>query len=116
MANRRQTGNIYESKAEAYLCDCGYVILERNYYCRYGEIDLIAKSPDGCVVFVEVKSRSNKRFGSASEALTRTKCEKIKRTSKAYIYEKKLNWDVDYRYDVITFQNDQLEHIVHAFY
>lgn len=116
MINRRKTGNIYESKAESYLSACGYVILERNYYCRYGEIDLIVKSPDGCIVFVEVKSRSNKHFGNAVEALTRTKCEKIKRTSKVYIYEKKLDWNLPYRYDVITFQNDQLEHIIHAFY
>lgn len=116
MINRRQIGKQYERKAAEYLIQAGYEILEYNYQCRYGEIDLIAKAADGCLVFIEVKARANTHFGNALEALTPTKCDKIRRTSRHYIYEKRLSWNQDYRYDVIAFQEGRLEHIQHAFY
>lgn len=116
MVNRRQIGTLYEKKAAEYLIEKGYKILEYNYYCHYGEIDLIAKSPDDFIVFIEVKARKNRHYGNALEALSPAKCEKIRRTSKYYIYEKQLPWDSNYRYDVIAFQEDVLEHIPNAFF
>ena len=60
--NTKILGNIGEAKAEAYLKECGYKILERNYRAKFGEIDLIAEK-DKVITFVEVKSRANKSFG-----------------------------------------------------
>ncbi len=93
----------------------GYVILEKNYRCRYGEIDLIVQSPDKTIVFVEVKSRRSYSYGYASEAVTLNKREKIRKTSLFYIHEKHLDWNQMYRYDVITFQNEIMDHIENAF-
>ena len=56
--NKRQVGTQYESMAVQYLTEAGYHILERNFRCRTGEIDIIAK--DGAyLVFVEVKYRAS---------------------------------------------------------
>ena len=103
-------------KAGEFLQAKGYEILERNYHCRYGEIDLIARSPEEYIVFIEVKARSTKRYGGGAEAITQSKCQKIKKASKHYIYEKHLGWNRNYRYDVIVFQNEHADHIVNAFY
>ncbi len=57
--NKRQTGAAYEEQAARFLLEQGYQILERNYRCRQGEIDVIAR--DGSyLVFVEVKYRSSR--------------------------------------------------------
>ena len=113
--NTRSIGLEYESKAETYLLSKGYQILEKNYRCRFGEIDIIAKAKDQTIVFVEVKARSNAKYGTSYEALTPAKCQKIRKTSNFYILDKKLNWNQSYRYDVIVFQEGRLEHIVDAF-
>ncbi|MBQ2287337.1 MAG: YraN family protein [Lachnospiraceae bacterium] len=114
--NSRDVGKLFENKAEAYLKSKDYVILDKNFHCRYGEIDLIAISPDQTIVFVEVKSRHSCSYGSAVEAVTAHKCEKIRKTSRFYIYQKKLGWNRKYRYDVIVFQNEHMNHIMNAFY
>lgn len=112
----KSIGNAYEIRAASYLQSKGYFILEKNYRCRYGEIDLIVQSPDKTIVFVEVKSRRSYSYGCAAEAITSDKREKIRKTSLFYIHERKLDWDQMYRYDVITFQNDILNHIENAFF
>ena len=98
-----------------YLKGQGYLIFDTNYRCPYGEIDLICQDTDGTIVFVEVKARSNQRFGHASESLTALKCQKIRKTSQFYIVEKRFCSQQAFRYDVIVFQNNQMEHIVNAF-
>ena len=112
----KSIGNAYEIRAASYLLSKGYFILEKNYRCRYGEIDLIVQSPDKTIVFVEVKSRRTYSYGCAAESITSDKREKIRKTSLFYIHERKLDWDQMYRYDVITFQNDILNHIENAFF
>ena len=52
--NKREIGSVYEQKAVEYLEEHGYIIVGQNYFCRYGEIDIIAKKDD-VLVFVEVK-------------------------------------------------------------
>lgn len=66
--NKRQIGTLYEEKAARCLQAAGYEILERNYRCRAGEIDLIAKDHD-FLVFVEVKYRENASMGTPLEAV-----------------------------------------------
>ena len=70
--NNRETGSRHELQAAAFLTDRGYVILEKNYRCRTGEIDLIAKD-GGYLVFVEVKFRSSKGSGDRRKPSTQRK-------------------------------------------
>ena len=60
--NNKELGKIGENIAISYLEKNKYDILERNFYCKQGEIDIIAKQK-GVIIFIEVKTRSNKRFG-----------------------------------------------------
>ena len=66
--NNRQIGSKYEQLAADYLKKQGYCIVERNYYTPYGEIDIIAQQ-DEVLVFVEIKYRSNRRYGAATDAV-----------------------------------------------
>ena len=68
--NTRKAGKDYEDAAEDYLKSKGYRTLEKNYHCRYGEIDLIVRSEEGAVVFVEVKGRSKGNWGDPAEDVT----------------------------------------------
>lgn len=113
--NQRAFGKNYEIQAAEYLCGKGYKILASNYQCRFGEIDLIAESPEKVIVFVEVKARSSNAFGSAGMAVTKAKQKKILRTAKQYIFDRHLSWRQDYRFDVILFENHTLEHLENAF-
>ena len=76
---------------------------------------MIVKSPEGVIVFVEVKARRN-AFGSGGAAVTPAKQRKILRTAKQYIFDQRLSWEGDFRFDVILFEKDKMEHIVHAFF
>lgn len=67
--NNLLLGHLGENLAATYLCSLGYQILERNFRKRYGEIDIIAKEKE-ILVFVEVKLRKGKTFGSAAETIT----------------------------------------------
>ena len=93
-------GRYGESLAEGFLKQKGYKIVDRNYRCKYGEIDLIAYDKK-CLVFIEVKTRSSLAFSYPSEAITGLKKRKIIQTSLNYIKEKGLK-DVNCRFDVIS--------------
>ena len=69
--NHRATGSIYEEKIAAFLKQNGFLILERNYRCKQGEIDIIAR--DGrYLVFIEVKFRATGSTGFSLEAIDRS--------------------------------------------
>lgn len=96
----------------------GYVIVERNYRNRLGEIDLIATKED-LLVFIEVKTRTSTAYGLPQEAVTPVKQKKIRRTALAYMQNKCIE-DADIRFDVvgIIIDNDagpQIHHITDAF-
>ena len=75
--NNKAVGGLGEDFAVYYLESCGYRIIERNFRCRLGEIDLIAQ--DGkTLVFVEVKTRRSRRYGSPQEAVTTAKQAKLR--------------------------------------
>ena len=86
-AHNTRLGQLGESAACAYLADNGHVIIERNYRCPYGEIDIISKDGDR-TVFTEVKTRSalpeNSKFGRASSAVTQSKKEHFLMTARQY--------------------------------
>jgi len=77
-------GRSGEEKAAQWLSRQGYRILERNFRSRYGEVDIIARK-DGCLVFIEVKSRSSHRFGTPQEAVTRKKQLRLSRVARDYL-------------------------------
>lgn len=77
-------GEHAEALAADFLRDQGLAITGRNYRCRFGEIDLIAR--DGTtVVFVEVRSRSTGAYGGAAASITATKREKLLKTARHYL-------------------------------
>ncbi len=85
---RKMLGNIGEEMAASYLEDKGYQILERNYYCRQGEIDLIAiREITGGreIVFIEVKTISNLAFGLAEYKIDRKKQARIRYIAREYL-------------------------------
>ena len=73
-----------EALAADFLRDRGLTILERNYRCRLGEIDLVAR--DGATtVFVEVRRRASRAFGGAAESITPAKRAKLIRAARHYL-------------------------------
>ena len=84
MLNKRKFGMIGEKIAQGYLLNMGYDIIETNFYTRRGEIDIIAKK-DNCIIFVEVKSRSNVTYGTPAMAVNYIKRKHMKTASKIYL-------------------------------
>jgi putative endonuclease len=85
----------------------GYKTIQRNFRCKTGEIDIIAKDGD-TLVFVEVKTRNNLRFGSPKHAVTWRKQKKLIRT--ALYYLKTVNSSkARFRFDVISIVNNPVD-------
>ena len=99
MYERHELGKDGEEQATDYLKNKGYEIIERNYECRQGEIDIIAKDKEE-YVFIEVKTRQNLHYGMPAEAVTSVKEKHIWNASKYYIYSHKLE-NKFIRFDVI---------------
>lgn len=115
MAENLIIGNLGENTACKYLIEKGYDIIQRNFKCKTGEIDIIALK-NGCTVFVEVKTRKNKNYGSAAEFVDYRKQLKIKRAAMYYLKKD----DVYMRFDVIEIYHNngvitEINHIKDAF-
>jgi putative endonuclease len=80
------SGRNAEELAAIYLQNQGLALLARNYRCRYGEIDLIARD-NKTLVFVEVRMRTSNRFGGAAASITPAKRKKLTRTAHCYLSE-----------------------------
>jgi len=77
-------GNAAEALAAAFLQKKGLKLIERNFRCTYGEIDLIMR--DGkTLVFIEVRLRSNAGFGGAAMSINQSKQQKLRRTAELYL-------------------------------
>ena len=99
--NKRKIGDDTESLACEYLKSQGVRILERNFRCRLGEVDIIAR--DGkYLCFIEVKYRKDDSFGKPEEAVSLNKIKHICKVSTFYLYSKYKSLDVSVRYDVIA--------------
>ena len=103
-----------ETKVLNFLVQKGWKLLDRNYQCRSGEIDLIMTDKSNSVVFVEVKYRSSSDYGSAQSFVHRKKQEKIIKTALHYIKERKYQ-NVELRFDVTAVTPGHIEHIPNAF-
>jgi putative endonuclease len=97
-------GQAAEQQAADYLKDQGLSFIEKNYHCRRGEIDLIFKQ-DNIWVFVEVKYRTNQRYGGALAAVDQHKIRRILLSAQHYLQKHNINqYDTAIRFDVIAIQ------------
>ena len=115
--DRIRTGREGEEIAIGYLENKGYRIVERNYRCVFGEMDIIAR--DGrAYVFVEVKSRKTECFGDPGLAVDRRKQRKMSAVAMCYLKEKRLLGSPS-RFDVVAVrffpQGPRVELIRNAF-
>lgn len=99
--NKRKVGADYEQRAADYLERSGFRIMDKNFYCRQGEVDLIGIH-DRTLVFVEVKYRKDAGTGYPEEAVNFKKQEKICRTSDYYRFRHPELGNLQVRYDVVT--------------
>ncbi|MBD5553842.1 MAG: YraN family protein [Roseburia sp.] len=112
--NRRTVGGEYEKRAGDYLIQQGYRILEYNFRCRSGEIDIIAEEGNS-LVFAEVKYRRTAACGNPLEAVGKRKQQSISRTAAYYCLSHGYGTDTPCRFDVIAVLGDELIHVKHAF-
>jgi len=113
-------GRAGEEVAAAFLAESGLVVEERNWRCRAGELDLIARDGD-ILVFAEVRSRTSpSRYGEAIEAVTPRKCRQVRELAGIYLKTRKLAAQ-SARFDVVavTFRRDgsvaEIRHVPNAF-
>ena len=113
--NHRAVGTRYEQEAARYLQKNGYVILQNNFRCRIGEIDLIARE-DNYLCFIEVKYRSGISKGYPAEAITPNKIRKITKTAEFYMLLHKIPQNTPCRFDVVVILGSDISIIKNAFY
>lgn len=98
--NRRKVGAEYEERAAHFLEGQGYRIVERNYHCRLGEIDIVARE-GGYLVFVEVKYRFDSAQGYALEAVDTRKQTVIRKVAQQYLLTHRLPMETPCRFDAV---------------
>ncbi len=113
--NTRSLGAAEEEKVVSFLKEQGCRILDRNYSCRMGEIDIVFSDTDDVICFGEVKYRTVTDNGFPQEAVTFSKQRKICRVSDLYRSQFSLDESLSYRYDVIAVSADGVEWIKNAF-
>ena len=112
--NKRTTGSHYESLVAAFLQKQGFEILEMNFRCRSGEIDLIAR--DGrYLVFVEVKYRKTGHAGTALEAIDARKAMQVRRVAMVYLHQNRYSETTPVRFDAAGVDGSTVTYIKNAF-
>ena len=106
-------GKAGEDRAVALLRATGFVIVERNYRCPLGEIDVVARDGD-LLVFVEIRTRSRADLGSALETVSVAKQRRIAQVAEHYLVTRKPK-AAGFRFDVIGETAGQVVHIRDAF-
>lgn len=90
--SRNDLGAFGEQVAVEHLCGLGLRILERNWRCRYGELDVIAADTDGTLVFIEVKTRTGDGFGGVEYAVTPQKVRRLRRLAGLWLAGQDSGW------------------------
>jgi putative endonuclease len=115
---KRVVGRRGEDLAADYLIKQGFMVVERNYRCRWGEIDIICRQ-GALLIFVEVRSKSTDRYGTPEESITGVKISRIRKTALEYLNNHPEVGPVKLRFDfvAITFKDQQgsINHIKGAF-
>jgi putative endonuclease len=107
-----EIGSDAESDASAALRRAGYCIVERNYRCKAGELDIVARDGD-VLVFVEVRSRADDEHGHAAEMVSRAKQRQVARIAAAYLALERPNYD-RVRFDVVAITGSRVDVIKDA--
>jgi putative endonuclease len=102
MMRRHETGMIGEDLACDFLGNNGYKIIDRNFRCSSGEIDIIAQHQN-TLVFVEVRTKSSRQFGSPEESITPIKMEHLRNVA-AFYRQSHNNLPESWRIDVIAIE------------
>jgi putative endonuclease len=117
---RKKLGEFGEKLAEEHLVSLNYLILQMNWRCRSGELDIIAQDAD-ILVFVEVRTRRmTGRFGSPQESVDVRKQRKVRETAQVYLYQHH-KYNNKIRFDLISvtlsLQGEfiRLDHLKYAF-
>lgn len=118
MAAHNDLGKWGEEVAAEFLASKGYAILERDWKDGHRDIDIIARTADETIVFVEVKTRTFDAIAKPEDAITKQKIKSIGKAANAYVKAYQL-WN-ELRFDVITIignrkENAQINHIADAF-
>jgi putative endonuclease len=100
MWTRAQIGALGEQVAVEHLESLGLEVLERNWRCRWGELDVVAADSDRVLVFVEVKTRTTDQFGGVAQAVTPQKLRRLRRLAGLWLAAHDGRWAV-VRIDVI---------------
>ncbi len=118
MPSKSETGKLGEDLASRYLKGKGYKIIERNYRQPWGELDIVAYSETGVLVFVEVKTvmshNVDKMLITAEDQMTLQKIEKLKRVSDMYAqsFPEKINEALGWRIDVLALTINEKDCVV----
>jgi len=116
--DRKETGILGEKLALALLKKRGYRIIETNFRCREGEIDIVARQKE-CLVFVEVRTKTSHRFGTPEESVTPAKQARMRRAARRYLQTHGKTTEL-WRIDFIAVElnamgrTDRIEHIESA--
>jgi putative endonuclease len=113
---RKQTGEYGETVAVDYLLSKGYRILERNWRCPLGELDIIAEN-DRRLIFVEVRARHGDRFGPAEASLTPAKQARLVELAHSYLQSIDLpdrSWQIDVVAVRLGSDHPRVKHIENA--
>ena len=112
--DRKQKGNRGEAIACAYLKEQGFKILEQNYRCKIGEVDIVARDGE-YLVFVEVKYRKTAAHGLPQESVNFPKQKKISATAGYYLMTHNQCENVSVRFDVVSVLGEKVTLIKNAF-
>jgi len=104
MKDRQQVGKLGEQAAQKFLKKRGYRIRETGFRCRHGEIDIIAQQKD-CLVFIEVRTKTNLEFGTPEESITQAKKQRLIASALTYTSTHQ-NLPPLWRIDVIAIELD----------
>lgn len=113
-SNRRRIGAEAEQLVKRYLAEHGFKILEMNYRCRQGEIDIIAKEEE-YYVFIEVKYRTSTKYGMPQESVGIAKQRRICKAAQYYLYSQSLNEFTPVRFDVAAVLENKIVYYKNAF-
>ncbi len=111
--NSQKLGREGEIKAKEFLIKKGYKIINQNWHCKYGELDIIAQLND-TFIFVEVKTRSTMIFGYPETSVSKAKQKKLWKTANEYI-QLNVSESIQFRFDIISLIKTKADYEIEHF-
>ena len=104
----KKQGHNYEQRAADYLKSQGFQILAQNFFCKGGELDLVAQKAQR-LVFIEVKYRKSRNYGDPSEYVSADKQQKLQRCAQVFLQKNPNYNSLEMRFDVMTFCGEETQ-------